>query len=655
MIPPSAKKLSPSSSFAKWPATLPEDQPASEQSLVSNLAQAMEEISLEPALDTPLDTPLNRLKHDLDLVKTSSKNERDIVDGLLLRLPNIKAIEQFLLFAETVLEFKSVPGIDRVAYQLIVLADNEPYRHNYAQDLIDCVTRPIAEQYPDPYPVDDFLKAHEGSGTSRVLELVKPRKAWGATTIGRSLCGYVPPGLVNGLMQLLPRLSADELVDLLNELRGWLHVSDKATDLFAATLARAIALIDKGASDEHRQERIEQVLARLCPTPTAKRHAIIQEPVFPGIQEALGRLTQQLHAELLVIQQDTAPRTAKTLAATDRFFSGVLALLPYIRNVAHLGLLEVAAQTAPAEASILATNYLHALNRQKLQWALGLPTDVSEWYPKVDEATNVLLLLLVTPKASLPQFAQSAQRPDIQTLDGLRAALDNITLDKPSSNDQVLLDALNERVHEVLQVCCSDDQARALVLAMIAALKEQPAARVEQLRSLVLGQLGLAQAAPPRTAVTPAPRTVSPDKAAQVMPSEHAIKQGEGWSPGAPTNAPREVVISAFSKLVEQAVHDYSAALRSQGHRKGNAHHNDFNEKLVKLVPTMSTQRDVEALRRALKWLPSHWAHGRVIDQLLLRYREGCRQQGLQAHAFDAKRPPLDELMVYLESVLPAG
>lgn len=607
------------------------------------------------SLDTALDTPLNRLKHDLDLVKTSSKNERELVDGLLLRLPNIKTFEQFLLFAETVLEFKSLPGIDRVAYQLIVLADNEPYKHKHSQELIDCLTRPIAEQYPDPFPVDDFQKAHEGTGASRVLELVKPHKAWGATTIGRSRCGYVPPGLVNGLRQLLPRLCAPELVDLLNELRGWLHVSDKANELFAATLARAIELVDKGTHDEHRQERIEQVLARLCPAPTAKRHAIIQEPEFPGIQEALERLTQQLHAELLVIQQETGPRTAKTLAATTRFFSGVLALLPHIRNVADLWLLELAAQTAPAEAAILATNYLHALNRQKLEWALGLPTAVSEWYPKVDEATNVLLLLLVTPKASLPQFAQSAQRPDIQTLDGLRTALDNISLDKPSPNDQVLLSALNERVHEVLQVCCSDDQARALVLAMIAALKEQSSERVERLRSLVLGQLGLAQAAPPRTAVTPTPRTESPDKVAQGMPSEHAIQLGPGPSQSAPTNAPREVLVSPFIAAVELAIAKYSLDLQSQGHRPGNKHHNEFNEKLVKLVQTISTQRDVAELRRAMKWLPSHWSHGRVIDQLLLRYRLACRQHGLQPQAFDAKRPHQDEVMTYLESVLPPG
>ncbi len=56
-----------------------------------------------------------------------------------------------------------------------------------------------------------------------------------------------------------------------------------------------------------------------------------------------------------------------------------------------------------------------------------------------------------------------------------------------------------------------------------------------------------------------------------------------------------------------------------------------------------------------MKWLPSHWSHGRVIDQLLLRYRLACRQHGLQPQAFDAKRPHQDEVMTYLESVLPPG
>jgi hypothetical protein len=628
---------------------------------VSHLVQAVDNLSLTPTLDSSTDALLDHL----DRVKTTYKNEEELVNGLRLKVPNIQTSSQFSRYVDAVLEFKNLPGMDGVAHQLIVLATQASQTYPCPQELIDCATRPMALRYPDPYPIDRFLQGHEGTGESLVQQMMKPRHTWGATAIGRSFTSYEPPGLISGLMQLLPRLSAPELVELLNALRTMRYADDKTTDLFAATLARVIGLIDKGPTDQNRPRRIEQVLIHLSPAPTSKRHAVVQQPRFPGIPQELERLTKQLDEALEAIRRGAEPRTAKALAATRFFFSEALALLPHVLNVTDLGLLEAVAQLAPVECASAPQDYLQALNRQKLEWALGLPCAVSAQYPKVHEATNALLLLLVTPKVSLLQFAQSALRPDLLSVDDLRTALDKIPLDQPSPNDQVLLNALNERVQEVLQICGGDEQAHALVLGMIAALKDRPQEHVEQLHSRVLGRLGLAQAAPPlpltsvTRSLTPVPQTMPPHNATQAMPGAQTTREYLTSLRSSSVNAPRESEELSFIRDVERELFEYTKlsetergriALRQRGKDNPN---NLFNEKLVSWTPRISTQRDLTTLRKAMDQLPSDWKHDRVIGQLVLRYQMVCRDRQIEATALNAKRVSLNDVTMYLASVLP--
>lgn len=563
------------------------------------------------AIQPPYRTALETLREHLDDIKRgigAGSGEGLPLGRLLLKVPQIETPEQLALYADTAIELQHLPGIDTLMNCLFIQARRQGLA--LPPSLAPHATRRLLARYPEPYPLDALLAALQNQNPqdarwgpdaqTLIQALLAPYLEWKKTAAGGLLPGCVPPGLIDGLLQVLPTLDIPQLKAMVDSLSQLPRHHAGTARLLAACLDRCLRLFDGRTSEDTRRElpqeraaRLQQVLKHLCsgaggaPKP------------FPGLDPAIAPWERQLQADLLRIRSTPGPQSMALFNAVERCLMGLLSLLPHVRSAAELDRLERAARRAiDQDPPSPHANCRHLANRQKLQWVMGLADTIDLHRPTVDEVSNVLRLLLVAPSFSVQAFLLKAQRPDIQGIEGLEKALGQVLLDNPSPADRQLLQALNSQVGESLHNSRQTDHDRPLIEALMAALSGRTPDELDSICRAARVQLGLEQA------------------------------------------------ITVFQERLAHAL-----LAQEQTPKPSNRTHNRYYQWLITLVTDIGTPQDVDALKDALQRLPAYWDHSAMARAVRELIRRKCEERQLSPHASLGKAQ-LDVLLASLRSLL---